>query len=77
MTATATAVMVPGVMLPGRAAGAVPPGAVSAQPSPMRGPGGEMARTGHAAERLWLLGGLSLTAAGVVAVAATRDRRNQ
>ncbi|MFI1399477.1 hypothetical protein [Streptomyces sp. NPDC020681] len=30
------------------------------------------------AERLWLLGGLalSLTAAGVVAVAATRSRRN-
>ncbi|MFF7204515.1 hypothetical protein [Streptomyces sp. NPDC008141] len=34
---------------------------------------------GHSTERLWLLGGLalSLTAAGVVAVAATRGRRNQ
>ncbi|MER7666518.1 MULTISPECIES: hypothetical protein [unclassified Streptomyces] len=34
---------------------------------------------GHSTERLWLLGGLalSLTAAGVIAVAATRGRRNQ
>ncbi|QIP85870.1 hypothetical protein GLX30_19605 [Streptomyces sp. Tu 2975] len=37
----------------------------------------EMARTGGTAEQLWLLGGvaLSLTAAGIVAVAATRGRR--
>lgn len=37
----------------------------------------EMARTSGTAEQLWLLGGvaLSLTAAGVVAVAATRGRR--
>jgi hypothetical protein len=36
-----------------------------------------MARTGGTAEQLWLLGGvaLSLTAAGIVAVAATRGRR--
>ncbi|WP_433571713.1 hypothetical protein [Streptomyces sp. CA-251247] len=34
---------------------------------------------GHSTERLWLLGGLalSLAAAGVVAVAATRGRRDQ
>ncbi|MEW2631958.1 hypothetical protein AB0903_09920 [Streptomyces sp. NPDC048389] len=37
-----------------------------------------MARTGAATEQLWLLGGiaLSLTAAGLVALAATRDRRD-
>ena len=37
----------------------------------------EMARTG-ATEQLWLLGGiaLSLTAAGLVALAATRNRRD-
>ncbi|GGT20411.1 hypothetical protein GCM10010271_24370 [Streptomyces kurssanovii] len=37
----------------------------------------EMARTGGTAEQLWLLGGvaLSLTAAGIIAVAATRGRR--
>jgi hypothetical protein len=37
----------------------------------------EMARTGGTSEQLWLLGGvaLSLTAAGIVAVAATRGRR--
>ncbi|MFF3454426.1 hypothetical protein ACFYXH_08850 [Streptomyces sp. NPDC002730] len=35
-------------------------------------------RGDHSSERLWLLGGLalSLTAAGVIAVAATRGRRN-
>jgi hypothetical protein len=38
---------------------------------------GEMADTGAMTEQLWLLGGvaLSLTAAGVVAVAASRGRR--
>ncbi|MGN9795502.1 hypothetical protein ACTMTU_30990 [Streptomyces sp. OZ13] len=38
----------------------------------------EMARTGGTAEQLWLLGGvaLSLTAAGIIAVAATRGRRD-
>lgn len=48
-------------------------------PAPAHSLGGEMARAGSAAERLWLLGGvaLSLTAAGVVAIAATRGRRNQ
>ncbi len=37
---------------------------------------GQLADAGGAAERLWLLGGvaLSLTAAGVVAVAAARGR---
>ncbi|MFF8845741.1 hypothetical protein ACF08N_23990 [Streptomyces sp. NPDC015127] len=37
---------------------------------------GELARTGSTAEQLWLLGGvaLSLTAAGVIAVAAVRGR---
>ncbi|MFJ8075583.1 hypothetical protein ACIQ7Q_16990 [Streptomyces sp. NPDC096176] len=37
----------------------------------------EMARTGGTAEQLWLLGGvaLSLTAVGIVAVAAARGRR--
>ncbi|GGW53387.1 hypothetical protein GCM10010381_43590 [Streptomyces xantholiticus] len=36
----------------------------------------EMAPTGSTAEQLWLLGGiaLSLTAAGLVALAATRGR---
>ncbi|MEU9776640.1 hypothetical protein [Streptomyces sp. NPDC047968] len=39
--------------------------------------GQHLARTGTAAEQLWLLGGvvLSLTAAGVVAVAAVRGRK--
>ncbi|UYQ62913.1 hypothetical protein [Streptomyces peucetius] len=39
----------------------------------------EMARTGTTAEQLWLLGGitLSLTAAGLVALAATRHRRDR
>jgi uncharacterized membrane protein YqjE len=38
----------------------------------------EMARTGATTEQLWLLGGiaLSLTAAGLVALAATRGRRD-
>ncbi|MFF3322178.1 hypothetical protein [Streptomyces sp. NPDC002889] len=38
---------------------------------------GEMARTGATTEQLWLMGGvaLSLSAAGVVAVAASRGRR--
>ncbi|MFE4828316.1 hypothetical protein [Streptomyces sp. NPDC056672] len=38
---------------------------------------GQLADTGGAAERLWLLGGvaLALTGAGVVALAATRGRR--
>ncbi|TXS55723.1 hypothetical protein [Streptomyces sp. t39] len=37
----------------------------------------ELARTGSTAEQLWLLGGvaLSLTAAGVIAVAASRGRK--
>ncbi|MEV7426343.1 MULTISPECIES: hypothetical protein [unclassified Streptomyces] len=37
-----------------------------------------LAQTGTSAERLWLLGGvaLALTGAGVVAVAATRGRRD-
>ncbi|WP_175439332.1 hypothetical protein [Streptomyces vilmorinianum] len=41
------------------------------------GPGGSMAATGAHGERLWLLGGLALTlaAAGVVAKAAQRGRR--
>lgn len=36
----------------------------------------ELARTGSAAEQLWLLGGvvLSLVAAGIVALAAARGR---
>jgi len=39
----------------------------------------ELAGSGTAAERLWLLAGLalSLAAAGVVAIAAARGRRNQ
>ncbi|MFD8967421.1 hypothetical protein ACFV0C_20905 [Streptomyces sp. NPDC059568] len=38
---------------------------------------GQLADTGGAAERLWLLGGvaLALTGAGAVALAATRGRR--
>jgi hypothetical protein len=40
---------------------------------------GEPARSSTVAERLWLLGGvaLSLTAAGMIAIAAMRGRRNQ
>ncbi|MEJ8658104.1 hypothetical protein [Streptomyces sp. MS1.AVA.4] len=39
---------------------------------------GVMAATGHDSERLWLLGGvaLALSAAGAIALAATRDRGN-
>ncbi|MCX4823988.1 hypothetical protein OG883_29755 [Streptomyces sp. NBC_01142] len=50
----------------------------NAPPLPAPSPAGEMARSSSAAERLWLLGGvaLSLAAAGVVAIAATRVRRN-
>ncbi|MBT2439665.1 hypothetical protein J7E93_05925 [Streptomyces sp. ISL-36] len=50
-----------------------------AKPGPARpGPGGSMAKTGSAAERLWLLGGLALAlaATGVVAKAALRGRRD-
>ncbi|MGW2514458.1 hypothetical protein ACWC0A_34790 [Streptomyces scopuliridis] len=38
----------------------------------------QLAETGRAAERLWLLGGvvLALTGAGVVALAALRGRRD-
>jgi hypothetical protein len=79
-----------GVMVPGQAAAdavspvghavveSLPPARAPA-PAPPHSHDGETARTGTAAERLWLLGGvaLSLTAAGVVAVAATRVRRSQ
>ncbi|MEV0926005.1 DUF11 domain-containing protein [Streptomyces spongiicola] len=39
---------------------------------------GQIAAAGHDSERLWLLGGmaLALSAAGAIALAATRDRRN-
>lgn len=40
---------------------------------------GQIAAAGHDSERLWLLGGvaLALSAAGAIALAATRDRGNQ
>lgn len=75
MAVTTTAAI--GVAVPGPAAADV----VNVQsPAPLpRSHKSDMARAGSAAERLWLLGGvaLSLTAAGVVAVAATRGGRNQ
>ncbi|MFE3492892.1 hypothetical protein ACFXOS_07250 [Streptomyces sp. NPDC059175] len=39
---------------------------------------GTLAGSGRREERLWLLGGVAvaLTAAGIIAVVATRDRRN-
>ncbi|WP_184491143.1 DUF11 domain-containing protein [Streptomyces sp. I6] len=42
------------------------------------GAAGQIAAAGHDSERLWLLGGmaLALSAAGAIALAATRDRRN-
>ncbi|NUL05404.1 hypothetical protein HRW07_19630 [Streptomyces lunaelactis] len=44
---------------------------------PAQGTPGEMAEAGDRTERLWLLAGLALTltAAGVIAVVATRGRR--
>ncbi|MDI9887458.1 DUF11 domain-containing protein [Streptomyces sp. HNM0645] len=61
---------------PGNAAGAGQAGA------PAHGSGsgavGQIAAAGHDSERLWLLGGvaLALSAAGAIALAATRDRGN-
>ncbi|MGW1137838.1 hypothetical protein [Streptomyces zhihengii] len=76
LTVTATALL-----------GAAAPAAAAPVPAPVDAPGpvpvaapaapAELARTGSTAEQLWLLGGvaLSLTAAGVVAVAASRGRK--
>lgn len=63
---------------PGSAAGAGhagPPGHDSGSGSR---PVGQIAAAGHDSERLWLLGGvaLALSAAGAIALAATRDRGN-
>jgi hypothetical protein len=60
-----TPAVLPGPAVPGGGPGALA-AALTALP-----------RTGHLAERLWLLGGLGLglTAAGIVAAAALRGRR--
>ncbi len=58
--------------------GMAPPGAPGPDgPPDARGAVAPEQESGRGAERLWLLGGLalSLTAAGVVAVAAARGRR--
>ncbi|WP_171053033.1 DUF7927 domain-containing protein [Streptomyces marianii] len=59
---------------PGNAAGAGQAGA----PAHGSGAVGQIAAAGHNSERLWLLGGmaLALSAAGAIALAATRDRGN-
>ncbi|MEV1053952.1 DUF11 domain-containing protein [Streptomyces sp. NPDC049887] len=59
---------------PGSAAGAGHAGA----PAHRSGSVGQIAAAGHDSERLWLLGGvaLALSAAGAIALAATRDRGN-
>ncbi|GFH36776.1 DUF7927 domain-containing protein [Streptomyces pacificus] len=58
---------------PGSAAGADAPGRDGGERAV-----GEIAAAGHDSERLWLLGGmaLALSAAGAIALAATRGRRN-
>ncbi|MFD4718672.1 hypothetical protein ACFWOY_18015 [Streptomyces sp. NPDC058423] len=67
---------------PGSAAGAGhagPPGHDSGSGSGSGSrPVGQIAAAGHDSERLWLLGGvaLALSAAGAIALAATRDRGN-
>ncbi|MCZ7459522.1 DUF7927 domain-containing protein [Streptomyces sp. WMMC940] len=65
---------------PGSAAGAGHAGAPAHDSGDGNGSGavGQIAAAGHDGERLWLLGGvaLALSAAGAIALAATRDRGN-
>ncbi|MFF3289344.1 hypothetical protein [Streptomyces sp. NPDC003023] len=69
----------PATALPSHPAAPAPQGTLERDTAPAPAPEYqvEMARTGGTAEQLWLLGGiaLSLAAAGLVALAATRARR--
>ncbi|MEU0370099.1 hypothetical protein ABZ070_07505 [Streptomyces sp. NPDC006283] len=79
LAVTAAAALGPAAAATALAAPAAPATAAPAEQDTPRVHQVEMARTGGTAEQLWLLGGvaLSLTAAGIVAVAATRGRRRR